>query len=174
METGEGWLGAPEDGLNEDSRRDFLEAAESDEDLVAVLRGHVYVEQDLENLILDVIPNAEPLLGRMSFDGKLNAARDMNLLSQAMARSLGALDKLRDSFAHALGRRQLTEHDDANMLEALAEEARGFYDVFAGMGEDNRDGAVTRIVIAAIRAHMQVLGINRNPARYGLTMSPTT
>lgn len=94
-------MDAADDTL-EHNRVRFFEAIDHDDDLIAVLRGHIHVERRLNTLLMAEIPKSGPLLSRLSFFDRVKAARDGGLLSSEATRALLWLNDLRNRFAHTI------------------------------------------------------------------------
>jgi hypothetical protein len=76
-----------------------------DEHLDSVLRGHLLIEQMLEAMLLPWFPQPEYLHeARLGFHQKLNLAHALNVRHrhEPIWRALGALNALRNDFAHRL------------------------------------------------------------------------
>ena len=67
-----------------------------------ILKGHLFVERVLEELISDKLshPNAIMRRGRMSFDLKVDLARALGVLSEKHVSAFKALNNIRNDFAH--------------------------------------------------------------------------
>jgi hypothetical protein len=106
----------------------FLKVIFHDEPLIAVLRGQMFVEVAVEDLIRIVVTNADYLFAEMDFNDKVRAAKNMRLLNKRDDTALQAVARLRNQFAHRPDRERLTEDDDKKMLGALRDEYRIAYD----------------------------------------------
>lgn len=76
-----------------------------DEELVAVLKGHLLVEKVLNQIIEDFVFHADKIIHvRLSFDHKVQIARSMSLdhSDNSMWKLISALNTLRNDFAHQL------------------------------------------------------------------------
>jgi len=100
----------------------------NDEPLIAVLRGQMFIEAAVEDLIGIAVKNADYLLAEMDFYSKVRAAKSMGMLYRRDETALQAVAKLRNEFAHDIQRRTLTEEDDKAMVVALKGEYREAYD----------------------------------------------
>ncbi len=89
----------PSETLEFDKSR-FFEIIDDDEDLIAVLRGQIYVERRLNRLLSSLIPNRDVLTSRYSYNERVKAAADAGLISAEAKRALHWLGKLRNRFAH--------------------------------------------------------------------------
>lgn len=96
----------------------FFRSIASDEALVAVVRGHLYVEADVNHLLELHFPNASPLIDDLTYEQKIRRLRKSVALPSSIVTLLKALGELRNAFAHSLDR-SLTEADDARFYGAL-------------------------------------------------------
>jgi hypothetical protein len=106
----------------------FLRVIFNDEPLIAVLRGQMFVEVAVEDLIRIVTTNVDYLFAEMDFNSKVRAAKSMGLLNKRDDTALQAVAWIRNEFAHRLKRQHLTNEDDERMLAALKQEYRTVYD----------------------------------------------
>jgi len=83
----------------------FLDILQHEVGLVAVLRGHLYVEGAIEQLLLAEVPGSEVLLHRLPFFRKLKAAKKLGIVSAECANAAKALSEVRNGFAHDFGAR---------------------------------------------------------------------
>ena len=80
--------------------RTFFDAIDHDDDLIAVVRGHIYVERRLNSLLLKATPGIDPYLAKLSFSEKIDVARSSGLISAELKRAMLWLGELRNRFAH--------------------------------------------------------------------------
>lgn len=107
----------------------FLEVIFNDEPLIAVLRGQMFVEVAVEDIIRVVATTqADYLFAEMGFYSKVRAAKNMGLLNKNDDTALQAVAWIRNQFAHRLNRELLTADDDAKMLAAMKGDYRDIYD----------------------------------------------
>ena len=87
--------------MQEEYRRlRFFEAIDHEEDLVAVVKGHTYVERQLNELLLLKIPGSDALIARLPYSEKVRALRDLGVINAEEKRALMWLAELRNRFAH--------------------------------------------------------------------------
>ena len=91
----------------------FFEAIDHDEDLIAIIRGHIYVERQLNELILLMIPGSDSLLVRLPFTAKVRALRELGIISSEESRALAWLASLRNRFAHSETTLRATDAQEA-------------------------------------------------------------
>jgi hypothetical protein len=78
----------------------FFDAIDHDDDLIAVIRGQIYVEHKLNTLLLMVTPGVDPYLLKLSFAQKIDIARTSGLIGPELKRAMMWLAELRNRFAH--------------------------------------------------------------------------
>ena len=96
--------------------RNFLIESDRKDDLVAVLRAHLYLEIELSTLLLANDPKAS-LKQRDGFDAKLKKVEKAGLLDAGVIATFGEINHLRNRFAHLPIKRDVDE-DDLSLLEA--------------------------------------------------------
>ena len=132
----------------------FLEALLADDDLIAVLRGHLYIETELNKLLEKIVPGCNEMLNELDFMQKAKVAKRMRLYGKPTMRSLQALGELRNDFAHELGRK-ITADDDAKIYGALHPHNKLFIDDYLkGAPEEDVPGVRTRLGIARLHVDM--------------------
>jgi hypothetical protein len=83
--------------------------------LYLILRGHLYIENELIDLIDGYIPNAQKLdLKKMSFYNKSKLALSLNLVDEETLKALLDLNDIRNNYAHNL-RYQVSEEEIDNL-----------------------------------------------------------
>lgn len=123
---------------------------EHDSDLIAVLRGHLYIEAALTRLIAAQYPGSDDLVMELSYMHKIRLARRRNLIDKAFATALQTLGNVRDSFAHLPIKLALTPEDDEAMKVAVLNSVflnRGYERFIEG---EHGAGKPTRSAIMAI------------------------
>lgn len=70
-----------------------------------VLRGHLFVEGVIEQLLRRALPKPDAILGRgsLNFDTKLDLARALDVLSEQHVSLFRAINKIRNRYAHDAG-----------------------------------------------------------------------
>lgn len=88
----------------ESNRNQFINEMEYRNDkLYVVLRGHLYIENELNKLIDGYLPYAKTLeLNKMSFYNKTKLALSLNLLDELTSNALLNLNTIRNNYAHNL------------------------------------------------------------------------
>lgn len=121
-------------------------ALREDDDLVAVLRGHLVVEAMLGTVIAMLYPNCGVLLDEMGYGEKVRIARRQGCIDKDRQRALQTLGEIRNSFAHLPIKTALTAEDGEKMLHAMGDGFRGH------MGSAPAPGRVVRAAIGVIYA----------------------
>lgn len=93
-------------------------------DLYAVLRGHLWLERDVLELLQLRNPNESP---RRSFNEKIHRAKARGLIEETDFMFLEALNNVRNGFAHKLDRETLTREDDDDLFAASGDAIRTLY-----------------------------------------------
>lgn len=165
------YSGAPAPAYEMLSEREqvFFRSIASDEALVAVLRGHLYVEADVNHLLEQLFPNASPLIDDLTYEQKIRRLRKATALPASIATLLKALGELRNAFAHSLDR-SLTEADDARFYAALESEFKPGVDDMINRGAfPPGPGARVRTAIIVLHTGLSAMRLalqkNRPPER---------
>ncbi|WP_179863349.1 hypothetical protein [Bacillus pseudomycoides] len=88
--------------INEDVQ-DFLSATVGVDELQLILRGHLYIEHELERLLkIYMVEPKHILTDRFMFMNKLNLAIALGALSSSKKNSYKRLNDLRNRYVHAL------------------------------------------------------------------------
>jgi len=90
---------------------EFSEVTDGEDSLQIVLRGHLYVEYELERLLRKNMENPDSILtDRFMFMNKVNLAIALGLLPKSRKKAYKKLNDLRNKYAHRL--RFEVEHKD--------------------------------------------------------------
>lgn len=129
-----GWPVAddPYEPLRAEVRRFYADLG-YDSDIVAVLRGHLYIEAVLTELITMKYAGAETLVRWLDFRRKILVGRDSGLIEGVDRTALQALGELRDSFAHLPMKDRLTSADDEAMRKSITGHLAERYDIYRAM-----------------------------------------
>jgi hypothetical protein len=135
----------------------FFRSIASDDALVAVLRGHLFVEADVNHLLEQLFPNASPLIDDLTYEQKIRRLRKATALPASIATLLKALGELRNAFAHSLDR-SLTDADDARFYGALESEFRpGVDDMISRGAFPPAPGARVRSAIIVLHTGLSAM-----------------
>jgi hypothetical protein len=102
----------------------FLDAISREDNLGAIIRGHLHVESKLIQLIESALPEPGAIdLGRLQFPTKLELAVALGLITEDEKRGLAALNSLRNKLAHNV-HYELVEMDQRQLFNALPKTVR--------------------------------------------------
>jgi hypothetical protein len=132
--------------------QDFTLSIVSNVDLVATLRGHLYLERAMFALLRKSEPGRDAHFAAMTFAKKTRVLQAKGLVPNEAIKGIRAINFIRNEFAHQLERVELTEGDDKmvehTMTGAMAPK-------FASMrkGEPNKlEGGRVRVGIVTLYA----------------------
>lgn len=153
----------PDDEIDDAEFERLRKALDSDEDLVAVLRMQLYIENNLERILLAYVPKAEHLLSELGYFKKIKVARKYDLIFRDDVTALEQVASLRNKFAHGMEKLRLTKQDDIAMVNAMKGTLRDLFmshstsihGYFGGV--QGVDGIPTRTALLIINARMQAL-----------------
>lgn len=104
--------------INEDVQ-DFLSATVGVDELQLILRGHLYIEHELERLLKIYLVEPKYILtNRFMFMNKLNLAVALGGLSSSKRNSYKKLNDLRNSYVHAL-KFKMSEEDLTGLVDSF-------------------------------------------------------
>src|ERR1700676_1817672 len=99
-------------------------ALSKEDPLGVVIRGHLFVESQLIQLLEEALPDPGAIdLSRLNFPTKVDLAVALKLFSELRKRGYLALNKLRNHLAHNIDV-ELRESDERRLLQALTEEQK--------------------------------------------------
>ncbi|MDA1802934.1 hypothetical protein [Bacillus cereus group sp. BY6-1LC] len=99
--------------------QDFLTATFGADELQLILRGHLYIEHELEKLLgIYMVEPKHILTDRFMFMNKLNLAIALGGLSSSKKNSYKKLNDLRNRYVHAL-KFQMTEKDLTGLIDSF-------------------------------------------------------
>lgn len=101
----------------------LIEVLRHDEDLVAVIRGHLYLEVQLNRLLAALLPYADEISdARLGWPQRINLALALGLKRQYRA-PLKKVGAIRNGFAHEPGQ-TLKDGDVEALYDSLSQEDR--------------------------------------------------
>ncbi|MED4616032.1 hypothetical protein [Priestia megaterium] len=131
----------------------FMEELERKNDkLYLILRGHLYIENELNKLLEGFIPNPEILeLYKRSFYNKIELALSLNLIELEHSEALLAFNELRNKYAHRLKYR--ISHQEIMYLKELVGKIDGLQVFNEGITINNKSNSLIDIksIIIALR-----------------------
>ena len=135
----------------------FFDAISNDDDLIAVLRGHLYVESAVNDLLAILFPGADVLIGDLTYEQKVRRLRKATSVPSMLGTLLKALGELRNSFAHSLERR-LTQADDGRFSQPLDSQTRQEVSTLIARGAfPDQAGSSVRAAIIVLYTHLSVM-----------------
>uniref|UniRef100_E6Q5Q8 DUF4145 domain-containing protein n=1 Tax=mine drainage metagenome TaxID=410659 RepID=E6Q5Q8_9ZZZZ len=149
---------AAENAANQDYFQDFADALES-EDLTGVLiRGHLYVENEMNNLLDSALPRFHDAdIVERKFADKLSLLYGMGLISLQQRNAIKKLNSLRNETAHMAtpGVIPVVTADMVNHLwDALGEELQGAFQGKYSRTENTAANLRQMIMDIMIRIHI--------------------
>ncbi|AJA17996.1 TPA: DUF4145 domain-containing protein [Bacillus thuringiensis] len=104
--------------------REFLTVTDGEDSLQIVLRGHLYVEYELERLLRHNIENPDSILtNRFMFMNKLNLATALGLLPESKKKAYKKLNDLRNKYAHKI-RFEVSDKDLEDFISVMDREVK--------------------------------------------------
>lgn len=97
---------------------EFLIESDKEDDLIAVLRAHLYIEIEIFNLLVASNPKAS-LKQRDGFDAKLKKIEKARLLDTGEIAAFREINRLRNRFAHLPIKHDVDKDDLATLQGAL-------------------------------------------------------
>ncbi|PEX45965.1 hypothetical protein COJ42_17100 [Bacillus cereus] len=103
---------------------EFLTVTDGEDSLQIILRGHLYVEYELERLLRHNIENPDSILtDRFMFMNKINLAIALGLLPKSRKNTYKKLNDLRNKYAHKL-RFEVSDKDLDDFISVMDEEVK--------------------------------------------------
>lgn len=100
--------------------KDFIEYTKSEDFMGIILRGHLYIENELNTLIKNALINPDAIV-LPYFSTKLDAAFSMGIIEERWYGAFKKLNKIRNKYAHDLGY-EFTEKDYEDLVSTLSKE----------------------------------------------------
>ncbi|WP_257139109.1 hypothetical protein [Bacillus pseudomycoides] len=126
--------------LHEKLRKDadeFMKATNEEDELQIVLRGHIYIEHEIERLLRNHLVEPDAILSnRFTFMSKLNLAVALGLISMDKKIPYKILNDLRNDYAHELNYK-MTGKALRGLVQSMDKEIRG--DVFKREWNEKRE-----------------------------------
>ncbi len=133
----------------------FLKYLNSDDSMGFIVRGHLYIESALMQLIEEAPPDPGAIdLTRFNFPLKLDLAVALGLMSESETRGYLRLNSLRNKHAHNLGV-ALSEDDQRNLFQSLDQLQRDKIRQIASPKKLNRFPELSRWCIASLYLTMR-------------------
>lgn len=113
----------------ENDMEKFVRGTNRDSDLVIVLKGHIFIEHELEEMLKIGLKEPEVIFKRdvkIGFETKLNWAVAIGILPVNLRSAYAKLNTLRNNYAHKLDV-GLTERDLKSIEDGLNKDAKKMY-----------------------------------------------
>ncbi|WP_053781789.1 hypothetical protein [Paenibacillus xylanivorans] len=101
----------------------FMLDTSSESNLQTILRAHLYIEYELEKMLLSTLVHPEILKGKLRFIDKVRFVFALDLLPLETMSSILKINKLRNAFAHEL-EYSFSEADFDQLMESFSEEQK--------------------------------------------------
>ncbi|OKL37354.1 hypothetical protein [Domibacillus mangrovi] len=139
-------------------RESFIDDLDDQNDkLYLILRGHLYIEHELNKLLEGFIPNPNILeLYKERFRTKTEIAFAFNLIEQNQCEMLLEFNELRNKYAHRL--KYNISHQEIMKLKSQLGEIEGLERLVEDIITENKSTSVTdlKTVIAGLRTMLNV------------------
>lgn len=106
---------------------EFMKATNEEDELQIILRGHLYIEHEIEKLLRNHLVEPDVILGgrnKLMFNGKLNLVVALGLLPKDKRGPYDKLGGLRNKYAHRLNYK-MTEKDLNGLVDSMDKEIKG-------------------------------------------------
>ncbi|MFA1710239.1 hypothetical protein ACDX66_00810 [Peribacillus frigoritolerans] len=127
----------------------FLGDTKGENELQIILRGHLYIEHEIEKLLRFALVEPDYILNeRFMFMNKLNLAVALGVIPKNRLGGYKKLNGIRNKYSHQL-KFALSEKDLNDLISVLSVEVRELYESIIIKGED-RKIAIVKCIIAAL------------------------
>ncbi|PHA61734.1 hypothetical protein [Bacillus wiedmannii] len=107
----------------------FMEDTEGENELQVILRGHLYLENEIERLLRFVLVEPDFILTeRFMFMNKVNLAFALGLIPKDRIAGYKKINKIRNEYAHKLDF-EITEKDASDILSVLPKEVKALHPI---------------------------------------------
>lgn len=140
------------------SYKEFLEITDHEELLVIALRGHLYIEREINILLKKVFK--DEAYKTLTYSQKVELCKSLDLIHSERIPPLSKINKHRNGLAHNLGY-TITEKDFNDLLSTLSKESKThFEDELEGFYKFNSGKEISlknnyRVLLAAIWAELR-------------------
>ncbi|PFS79597.1 hypothetical protein [Bacillus cereus] len=105
----------------------FIDKTNAEDDLQIFLRGHLYIEHEIEKLLRNELVNPNFILtDRFMFANKVKLAVALGLIPKDMAKTYNKLNTIRNKYAHEL-KFQIKENHLSDIISTFNEEIKANY-----------------------------------------------
>ncbi|WP_342615054.1 hypothetical protein [Peribacillus frigoritolerans] len=144
------------------SYKEFLEITDHEELLIIALRGHLYIEREVSNILKKVFK--DNTYKSLTYAHKVELCNSVGLINKERIPPLRKINTHRNGYAHNLDYR-ITEKDFGDLLSTLSKESKtqfekeldGFYKLNSEKEKSLKDNY--RILLAAIWAELRTENI---------------
>ncbi|WP_026478306.1 hypothetical protein [Alkaliphilus transvaalensis] len=102
--------------------KDFMDYTETEDLMGIILRGHLFIENELMTLISNVLVNPSKIK-LPYFSNKLDAAFSLGIIEEQWYGAFKKLNKVRNNYAHDL-RYEFSENDYEDLVSTLSKDAK--------------------------------------------------
>jgi hypothetical protein len=141
----------------------FEQAIKSEDDLGAIIRGHLYAETALNELLRKNLRHSS-VARKFTFDQKADLVRALGLVSHQMRIMLRQLGVLRNRFAHNLNY-ILNEQDVLACKVAM--KGRAFVELRVAPVDPMTGGEIVRAFMSVLRTELNILAYARDYKKSG-------
>jgi hypothetical protein len=144
------------------SYKDFLKITDHDDLLIIVLRGHLYIEREINNLLKKVYKDEQ--YRNLLFSQKVDLCKSLGLIDSDRIPPLNKLNKHRNGYAHNLDFK-IEEKDYEDLLSTLSKEAKDQFEIeldgFYKLNQEKEKSLTNnyRVLLAAIWAELRIQNI---------------
>ena len=151
---------------------DLLRALQNDDATAILMRGHLFLENELTNLLRNAVARKEHIGDkgwRPSFENKVYALYAMGLLSNEDRRILGKINAVRNGMVHINAEDQIphvTQNHVHEIMSAIGKKMRADWDINYSRKNDFKE--TLRELIAVMVVHFRILVDVSQNADFGL------
>lgn len=147
---------------------EFMKATNEEDELQIILRGHLYIEHEIEKLLRNYLVEPKYVLGsRSMFMNKLNLATALGLISVSKRNSYKKLNDLRNAYAHELNYK-MTEEDLNKLVDSMDEDLNG--DVFNKEWNEKKEMSDEKRTLLKLKRFMLSLWVYVSQQVYKLSL----
>lgn len=118
---------------------EFIKATNEEDELQIILRGHIYIEHEIEKMVRNHLVEPSAILGgrnRVPYNNKLKLAVALGVLPKDKKSPYDKLGGLRNKYAHKLNYK-MTESDFRELVDSMDKDIKG--DVYEKEWNEERE-----------------------------------